>query len=227
MSGTLVLRPAIGLRFTDAADGTPVVDGLSVRAGRARFVRPGSEVGAFSLSRAPAELATVSDMTGRFLGLRVALTQPGLNDPISLPSAPSRSVPPGFAAIRAQLSDASTHLPASWAVLELTCAGTTVSAIADVQGSALGLLPWPAPATALEQQPLLDQQWPVSVVARWERTGPGAPMPEQSALRAQPVVRALASAGHDDALGDQTLTYGRELVLRTGTRSDLLLAPTP
>lgn len=85
-------------------------------------------------------------------------------------SSPSRVVPPGAAALRADLEDADRGGPAAWAVVIATLEGRTVKGVADGQGRVLVLAPTPqverlrlGSPPGSGQGPVAGNAWPVTV----------------------------------------------------------------
>lgn len=201
-------------------------------------------------ARAELTLA-VSDRGGRFLAFRFEADAPtrGLfiedcGIPFSPPdgpivgvplfSAPARVAPAGTAVVRADLRDALTGAPATSAVLELSAAGTPVyRGVADERGSVVALLPYPEPPWHSASPPpgsraLSHQTWSLSASVRYlpaiGSPPPGEP-PDLCTVLTQPPATLLATVSPSVPLGAQTLTFGRELVLRTAGHSDLLVLP--
>lgn len=191
----------------------------------------------------------VDDRAGRFLGAAFRVTLPlGYRGeflsggPASPPASggraylfpsPARPVPPGLAAVRAELVDRDTGAPAAWAVLEATLAGETATAIADEAGRAVLMLPWPTPDLLRHPSPPVDAgtaTWTITLSVRWE---PGAlryPFPARDDLpdawTARPSLKSILEAqGPAEVWTDEedpsveswteTLVHGQELVLRT------------
>jgi hypothetical protein len=153
---------------------------------------------------------------------------------VPLFSAPARIAPAGTAAVRADLRDAVTGAPAAWAVLEVSSAGTPVHrGVADERGSVVVLLPYPEPPWHGPSPPpgsraLSDQTWSVSVSVRYSPAATSPPAgepPDLCAVLTQSPATLLAMLSPSSPLGAQTLAFGRELVLRTAGRSDLLVLP--
>lgn len=147
--------------------------------------------------------------------------------------AAGRAVPPGLAAIRADFADAATGEPAPWVVLTATVGGETRTAIADQEGRALLLVPFPTPERLRQGSPPVDTRdatWPVTLSVQWQ---PGALrylFAERDGLNpawaARPSLKSiLDEQGAADTWTDEgqepvaewtdTLVHGRELVLRT------------
>lgn len=160
---------------------------------------------------------------------------PGSNPPgVYLFSAPWRSVPTGFAVIRALLEDEATGEPASWAVLEAEVGGETWRGIADADGQVAIILPWPLLEGTVSsspppgsQIPLAEQEWAVTVGVAYEPTALGFPpgsqdVPDLSTILAQQAGRVWAEdAGPPVATQEFSLSYGQGLVLRTDEQSVL------
>jgi hypothetical protein len=148
---------------------------------------------------------------------------------VPLFSAPSRPTPPGFAAVRAQLWDADADGPAAGAVLEVAVAGIPAyRGIADAEGRTAVLLPYPEPDPSTGSPPhasraLSSLSWPLTLSARYAPGADATQPPDLHAVLAQPAATLLAAPG--TPFGAQTLSFGRELVLRSNGRSVLLLQP--
>jgi hypothetical protein len=157
---------------------------------------------------------------------------------VPLFSLPSRLVPAGTAAVRAELTDAGTGDPAAWAVLEVSAAGVgTARGIADRQGRVLVLLPYPeppwhGPSPPPGSRPLSAQIWPVAIAVRYspDDSPPFAPedwpvSPDLCTVLTQtPAALASATAPAVPIVADE-LVFGRELLLNTPERPVLLVTP--
>lgn len=198
----------------------------------------------------PREYAiAVDDASGRYQPAAFSVTLPlgyrgeFLSAPEGSPPRPAgraylfpsatRQVPPGLAAIRADFVDAETGAPAPWAVLTATVAGVTRTAIADEQGRALALVPFPTPERLRQGSPPADPHtatWPVSLAVRWEPAALRYPFPARDGLNpawaARPSLKSIldeqraALVWTDEgqapaAEWTDTLVHGQELVLRT------------
>lgn len=162
-----------------------------------------------------------------------------LTGSVPLYSLPSRPVPPGSATVRAELTDAETGGPASWAVLEVRAPGLPVArGIADRHGRVLVLLPWPEPPWQSITSPpagstLSGQTWPVEIDVRYS---PGSP-PGAGQAEAHPPdlctvltqLPATLAGGDSPAVPVEAdeLAFGRELVLNEAERRTLLVTPAP
>jgi hypothetical protein len=169
---------------------------------------------------------------GEFLSVGVGSTPAGPGKAYLFP-APSRPVPPGVAAIRADLVEMATGAPAAWAVLSATVAGVTRTAIADEQGRAAVLIPYPTPDRLRQGSPPTDTReatWPVTLAARWEPAALRYPFPAREGLdpawAARPSLKSIldeqrtALVWTDEGQAPvvewtETLVHGQELVLRT------------
>jgi hypothetical protein len=199
---------------------------------------------------------TVEDGLGRFLPALFLLDLP-LLDTTSLPTlsprplidaflfaAPTRPVPPGFAAIRAELRDAMTLEAVGHGVLRVDLAGTSGIGVADAGGRVLALLPAPTvdrlrfgspPGTG--QASLGRQTWPVTVSAfalpglapptliGGRLPDPWGALPTLKAiLDTQPQAPIHLTPSTVAATWTDTVTYGEELVFRTQTSSYLMIS---
>jgi hypothetical protein len=167
-----------------------------------------------------------------------------LGSPLALPpscvplfSAPTRPVPAGMAAARAELVDVERGRPASWALLQVRPPRSSAAwGMADGAGRVLVILPYPAPARTLldsppgsppfssAARPLWEQVWPVDVAAY--SASPGSPLwgeqpgeqpsaPDLCAVLAQPPADLWLTRAPPQLFSTETLVYGRELVLRS------------
>jgi hypothetical protein len=196
------------------------------------------------------------DELGRFHDVRFDLTAPfrGVFDedcgfsasppaaaPPSVPlfSLPSRVVPAGTAAVRAELTDADTGDPAAWAVLEVTAPEVaTARGIADRRGRVLVLLPYPEPpwhgtSPPPGTTPLTAQTWPVELSVRYSPASASPPLPgvddpeppDLCAVLTQLHAMLAAGASPAVAVDSADLVFGRELVLNEEERRTLLVTP--
>lgn len=158
---------------------------------------------------------------------------------VPLFSAPSRPVPPGMAAVSADLWDLDADAPAAWAVLELTPpGGPTTRGVADGRGCVLVPLAYPEPPWQDSSPPpgarsLSEQTWPLELAVRYEPAGAGPPLPDPAsgvapdlcAVLAQGHATALAAVSPMSPLTAATLAFGRRLTLRTPGHSVLFVTP--
>jgi hypothetical protein len=225
----VILAPALGISFWDVAAGAYVAEGLDVaafaRGQRVASTQNRSAVFVFHRvpwpDTQPFEVQ-VRDNLNRFVPVTIGLSgapnalvsftcdpRPARNTAVPLYSSPTRGPLPGVATVRAEIQAGSPLVPAPWAVLELTVAGSTVRGIADQQGRVVVQFPYPEPAGlpigspgAASGPPLAQQTWSLQARVRF-----GAlQSPDLCAILNQ----ALATA---TAMTAATLTFGRELVL--------------
>ena len=170
---------------------------------------------------------------GEFLGVAATTSPPGAAGRAYLFPGVARPVPPGAAAIRADLVDGLTGEPAAWAVLSVTLAGETRTGIADETGRVMVLLPFPTPERLRLGSPPADSRvatWPVTLSVRWEPAALRYPCPAREGLdpawATRPSLKSILDEqrpalvwtveGEDVVDGwSDTLVHGRELVLRT------------
>lgn len=202
-------------------------------------------------------LVTVEDRLERFLptafGVNLPLGYRGLflSVPLSsLPggsgraylfSAPTRPVPPGMAAIRADLWDHERQIPAAHAALQVELVGVAWTGIASDRGAVLLVLPYPIVERLRLGSPpgagpsgFAGQTWPVLVNVRYEPgklTYPLSTKPDvawpwtvtpslKSILDGQGAASIWFSATQPPVFQWTTdLTFGVELVLRTSLAS--------
>jgi hypothetical protein len=204
------------------------------------------------LSRQLDYVVAVDDPAGRFLPAAFTVTLPlghrgvlgqGGSPPASMPgwahlfSAPSRAVGAATAAVRAELWDSGAGRPAAWAVLRVLVAGRAHTAIADVKGRALAVVPLPSvdrlrlgsPPGSGQGAPA-ETVWPVTVSVRYAPEALRFPFAGRSELPAGWVERPSLKSIFDERRAaplevderldpveewEAELTYGEELVLRT------------
>jgi hypothetical protein len=188
----------------------------------------------------------VVDLDQRFLPFRFSADPPceGLFAPAcvgatSMPlfSSPGRPTVPGFATVRADLWDVVADVPAASAVLEIDGVGNAPwRGVADAQGRVLLLCPYPEPRWLGSSPPagslaLSDQSWPVTLSVRYATGATGdprnpAPAADICAVLTQPPATLLSTVSPESPLPAQTLVFGRELILRSGSMPVLLVVPT-
>lgn len=150
---------------------------------------------------------------------------------VPLFSTPARTVPGGLGVLRADLWDADADAPAAWAVLEVTPdGGETVVGLADARGSVAVILPYPEP-TALEASPpsrrlsLAEQTWSLDLRVLYEPASPVPALPDLCDVLGQSEATLVADDSPPAALTNATLEFGRELVVRSSGRPELLVLP--
>lgn len=158
-------------------------------------------------------------------------------------SAPTRNAPATLGAVQGNLTDALSGAPAANALIRLrTSEGREWHGAADENGRFLLLFQYPtinhtftgSPAR-ISFKPLSQQEWPVTIEAfydpaRWERL-PYARVPEYLSLLTQRRANVFRddpdSASPADAVPElqETLEYGKALIVRTNGRSSLMIKP--
>lgn len=219
-------------------------------AGQARAEKPAGDHARPELDGPAGEYAVaVDDRAGRYLAAAFTVTlplgyrgeflsggagsAPGGGGRAYLFPCPSRPAPPGVAVIRAELADQATGAPAAWAVLEATIGDETRTAVADEQGRAAVMIPYPTPERLRQPSPPADTRaasWPVTLSARWEPAALRYPFPAREGLApawaARPSLKSIlyeqrtalvwTDEGQAPAVEwTETLVHGQELVLRT------------
>jgi hypothetical protein len=167
-------------------------------------------------------------------------SSPGLSpaaqeDGLPLFSAATRSPPPGFASLRAELRFAGDDQRAvPWARLELRLGDSMLAdGFADRNGRVLLVFPWPRPRELL-QAASGPAEWPVTLHASWhpDRLSDGVPdpdrrldgVPDLSDLFAQPDVTLLQGASRSQPLAGLNLRYGEPLLVASASSSFLYVA---
>jgi hypothetical protein len=159
-------------------------------------------------------------------------------------SSPVRSRPPGVAAIRAELVEATSGRPAAWAVIRVTIAGQGERwGMADQAGRVAVQFPLPVLSPSFGQlfaspsgtalppgPPVSDRSWPVALAVAWEparlATLPGTDLPDLADVFQQGPADVLPDdtspiASAPEWLG--TLPWDGELVAATAGRRQLLI----
>jgi len=189
----------------------------------------------------------VEDTRGRFHAFRFDADLPARGDfeptcvethspplghgSVPLFSTPARTVVAGAAAVRADVWDVEADAPASWAVVEATPAGgPTAVGVADARGSVVVILPYPEPAVADgsppgQPVPLAQQSWPLDLRVLYEPAAPPPVVPDLCDVLEQAEATVVAAESPPTALTTATLEFGREVVLRTAGRAELLVVP--
>jgi hypothetical protein len=203
----------------------------------------------------------VEDPRGRYVAMCLLLSAPvggiqpapGTLPPVdgqvpTLPgfavfSAPSRPMPSGCLALRADLRDADRPVtgnpgvfqPAGHALVSVEVGAETWWGVADHTGRLLVVIPAPTmgpPAVGAGPRDLSEQSWPVEVRVHYERLAdpvggsaafafPGVPDFAGIADQAEATARFAGQAF--TASTTVTLAFGVDQVIRTPQRSDLLV----
>lgn len=192
-------------------------------------------------------LIEVNDLRGNFMPVRFLVELPLLDDglyqptPLGSPvgdeparfylfSAPARTAPPGLAAVRATVTASDDETPAAYALLEVEENGRRWYGLTDHRGCATVVFPYPTFVTALGASPPglppYQQNWPLTIRARHDpgliATLEGNMMPTIRQIRNQPNAPLWpTTTGPPITALSFGLTYGQELILRTGSQSHL------
>lgn len=160
-------------------------------------------------------------------------------------TAPTRAVTCGFAAVRADLWDVDARAPAAHARVRVTVGDRSRPGIADERGRLLVLIPSPllerlrlGSPPGLGQDPPWEHTFPVTLEV-WHRPDLPRPFDSPDALPPPwselPGLRGILEqqdrafiwptpAGPPVQTWTGTLTHDRELVVRTGTQSELWIS---
>ncbi len=145
-------------------------------------------------------------------------------------SAPTRGTPPGFAALRADLTDdGDEKKPASHGVAVVKPSrGGKWFGVADEEGRVAVVFPWPPFPDSLSGG-LGGLQWDLDLEVRYEPQSlapiPGARLPGYKDIFRQSNAQIVNGTGSGSTTWAVTLPYGEPLVLRTQGRSDVLVRP--
>lgn len=198
-------------------------------------------------------LIQVEDRRGSFMpicfGVELPLAASGLYQPTPLGSplgdepprfylfsSPARPAPSGLAAVRATLTAPGDQTPAAYALLEVAENGRRWYGLTDSRGCLTILFPYPTFITALGTSPPglppTQQRWPLTIRARYDpdlnTTLEAGQLPTLRQIRNQPdALLWPTAAGPAAATLSTELTIGQELILRTGSQSNLWIGPGP
>lgn len=187
------------------------------------------------------------DRSNRFLPLRfhvqLPLDYPGVYNPakdssppgealarVFLFSAPSRPLKPGMAVVRGCLYHSAAKQPAANALVEIQHNGRLWHGLADERGCVAIFFPYPAFVEQLGASPpglpLTEQVWPLTLRVRFDpslsRDLAEGEVLTLEALCSQPLVASWSDeAGPPQLEQPLSLTFGQELILRTGLLSTL------
>lgn len=210
---------------------------------------PRDESAGVSSPPAPVEFVmAVRDSLGRYLPMTFGVSLPlpfrgtfPENDAVPLFSAPTRPIPPGLGAVRAELRDTGAGSPAAHALMRVKLGEGLWSGIADEAGRVLVVLPTPEVEHLTLGSPPGSGQgspdtatWPITVTVNATQSalrfplagaGPGAAafvrIPSlKTVLEDQAEARVFAAADSAPASSlAATLPFAHELVLRTDRTS--------
>lgn len=177
-----------------------------------------------------------ADLPGR--GLFSLACLPPISPPASEPFIPlytsaTRPVPGAMAVIRAELFDATNNKPAAWAVLEAHLNGITLAkSFADERGRVALIFAYPEPLQPFSlsppssnHTPLVEQEWQLELHAFYLPALAAAPFPKLCEVLAQPAAKLWKRLAPDVPFPEATLAFGKELVLKSESRSVLFLKP--
>ena len=177
----------------------------------------------------------VEDEEKRFLPCTFVAeaVSPGPNSNVCpLFSAPERTAPPGCAVIRLSLRLASPQLPrppARGALLRVQLGGANLSVLAsglaNKDGEAVVMVPWPVPAAAAAPAP--PPSWALTVRAWSHPPAPGFDLPHLDRLMERAAGNPDVLTTDSGAFAGTTLPYGRELILPDDEPRFLTLTPAP
>jgi hypothetical protein len=146
---------------------------------------------------------------------------------VPLFSAPTRTVPPGMAAVRAEVREAPSGDPAAFAVLEVDAGpgGPRGRGFADDQGRVIVILCYPRPPSGLGIGPrsIEAATWTLNVHVRYAPGAATGPYPDLCAVLGQPPALALAGRIPETPLSTGQLAFGQDLVLATAGETVLLV----
>lgn len=151
-------------------------------------------------------------------------------------SSPARPAPPGLAAISATLTAPDDQTPAAYALLEVAENGRRWYGLTDTRGCVAILFPYPTFITALGASPPglppSQQRWPLTIRARHDpnliANLEEGQHPTLRQIRNQPDTLLWPTVAGPAATTLSTeLTYGQELILRTGSQSNLWSGSEP
>jgi hypothetical protein len=146
---------------------------------------------------------------------------------IPLFSAPERSVAGPLAQLRGELVDSATGAPAAWALVTASHAGIVRGlGLADRMGRATLFFAYPErERPSLTSPPAItDFRWALEIAAYYDPPpGPTPEVPDLAAIMSQldhPCDLFESTLSPPELLGQQLLSFGRPLVMRTGATPD-------
>ncbi len=156
---------------------------------------------------------------------------------VPLFSTPSRIAPAGMAVIRAELLDSVTGKPAAWALVEAIMGGSVkCRGLSGTDGQLVLMLPYPEPKNASilspvesplsgERTPLLSEGWEVSFGAYYSPLSPMPTIRDLDEVASQSRAMLLTELSPPTELGARTLNFGKELILKPDSGSNLWITP--
>ena len=190
----------------------------------------------------PFQFTVQAPVRGIYVGKDLLAESPP-HDPlgIALFSTAARSVPAAMAVVRADLLDTQSRAPAAWAMLEARLDGALLArGLADEQGRVSLIFPYPdlqssvlisPPDAALVSPPfagpsLKEQRWLIELKAFYQPQTEVPIKPDLHSVLTQPPA-TLWKQENAAQLEVATLTFGRELILKSETISVSALLVTP
>jgi hypothetical protein len=159
--------------------------------------------------------------------------QPGL----PLYSAPTRAVPGGMAVVRADLWDVQNDRPAAWAMVETQSEEQPpMRAMADEKGRVAVIFPYPEPLPGSLSSPLgsppgggpkllTEQTWSLRLRVFYSPRTPIAGVPALEDVLNQAPATAVDVVSPPVPLLEVRLAFGKELIVKSQSRSELLVIP--
>ncbi len=157
--------------------------------------------------------------------------------PIPLFSAPARSAPAGWAAVRASLrelppGDPDTATPAAWALVRVLKGATLLAqGLADARGEVMLAFPYPEPPDAgATPRSAFDHRWGLTLSVCYARLDPKT-VPLLCTVLAQPAKSLARSVAGDPPVVDPgadlslSLRYGQPLAVATTGARALFVQP--
>lgn len=144
---------------------------------------------------------------------------------IPLFSSPTRTAPAATAVIRAQLFDPVAKRPAAWAVLEARPeGGPPALGIANEGGSIAVMMTYPKLPVIGERTALGERSWPLRLAARYSPAAVTGEPPDLRQVFGQTEAVLWADEDRTTHLGEQTLRFGVEIVVRSLRKQNQELA---
>jgi hypothetical protein len=179
---------------------------------------------------------------GIFVGEDLLAESPPLR-PLGIPlfSTAARAVPAAMAVVRADLLDTQNGAPAAWAILEARLDARLIArGMADNQGRVALIFPYPdlqssalvsPPDATLVSPPfagpaLKEQRWIIELKAFYQPQNPVPTKPDLQAVLTQPPA-TIWKRQNTVEFEEATLTFGRELILKSESITSSALLVTP
>ena len=146
---------------------------------------------------------------------------------VPLFSSATRIAPGGMATVRAELRDANSDAPAAWAVVRAEYQGRELGrGVADADGKLVLIFSYPEPAV-LSPPTVYPWRWSIRLHATYATPiGVVPSTPSLCAVLGQPPASLLLDASPAVELGEQSLEFGRELIVTSGVVNHILVEPS-